>query len=692
MKRKELANMTDKVLKRYLLWLPGVLMVCAVGTSFINQHLFSKSLIASVISGIEDQYIAMRKVEVEERVETTLKMLDVIRQGNELAEDDAIPEALFDKTMASFQLLNEGNDEYIFVIDRNKEFVVHRNSDNLFKNNVDNDLVHYIYQSAINGVSWVEYSDKAFNKRSSDSDAQKITHIRYVGDWDIVLGSGELLNNIKNYSESEAKMVKGLILDQKSNQNLFHILVFIVFAGIIYYLRSITAKKLYAYKSTIEEKLIQIKQKDKEIAFRSLYNDVTGLPNRKATSDYIDNLCLLDKGEEYQLQLIDIVDFQKVNNQYGFSVGDRVLRQVTSALEELKDETMFVGHVSADQFVVICQKSAGSCIDFEKQTETFEKFDICGEMISLRVRNAVVNFKNRNILGSIIVRNGELAMKYAKASNLFNVIYSPFMSKSSERHFKISNLLDLAVENQEFYVHYQPQVSTLNGKIIGVEALVRWDNVELGRVAPLDFIPIAEKKGIIGKISDLVITQACKDIQSISPNGEGALTLSVNISPNQLMSKGFVENTISIIQATGIDSNRVVFEITEGTFLNDIPGTVAVIEQLKAIGIRFSIDDFGTGYSSLSYLSKLPVDELKIDKSFINDLVEDEDAYSLVKSILAVASIKQLTIVAEGVETKEQSKILSDLACHLLQGYYFSRPVDLENLSKKIRENLKTKS
>ncbi|MEX3070528.1 hypothetical protein AB3Y13_01805 [Vibrio alginolyticus] len=165
MKRKELANMTDKVLKRYLLWLPGVLMVCAVGTSFINQHLFSKSLIASVISGIEDQYIAMRKVEVEERVETTLKMLDVIRQGNELAEDDAIPEALFDKTMASFQLLNEGNDEYIFVIDRNKEFVVHRNSDNLFKNNVDNDLVHYIYQSAINGVSWVEYSDKAFNKR-----------------------------------------------------------------------------------------------------------------------------------------------------------------------------------------------------------------------------------------------------------------------------------------------------------------------------------------------------------------------------------------------------------------------------------------------------------------------------------------------------------------------------------------------
>ncbi len=692
MKRKELANMTDKVLKRYLLWLPSVLMVCAVGTSFINQHLFSKSVIASVVSGIEEQYIEMRKVEVEERVETTLKMLDVIRQGNELTEGDIIPETLFNKTMSSFQLLNEGTDDYIFVIDKNKKFVVHRNSDNLFKNDLDDELIHYIYQSAINGVSWVEYNDNAFNNRSSDAEAQKITHIRYVEDWDIVLGSGELLNDIKNHSESEAKMVKDLILDQESNQNLFHIFVFIIFSGIIYYLRSITAKKLYAYKSTIEEKLIQIEEKDKEIAFRSLYNDVTGLPNRKATSDYIDNLCLLDKGEEYQLQLIDIVDFQKVNNQYGFSVGDRVLRQVTSALEELKDETMFVGHVSADQFAIICQKSAGTCIDFEKQTEAFEKFDICGEMISLRVRNAVVNFKNRNILGSIIVRNGELAMKYAKINNLFNVNYSPFMSKSSERHFKISNLLDLAIENQEFYVHYQPQVSTLNGKIIGVEALVRWDNVELGRVAPLDFIPIAEKKGIIGKISDLVITQACKDIQSISPNGEGALTLSVNISPNQLMSKGFVESTIAIIRSTGIDSSRIVFEITEGTFLNDIPGTVAVIEQLKALGIRFSIDDFGTGYSSLSYLSKLPVDELKIDKSFINDLVEDEDAYSLVKSILAVASIKQLTIVAEGVETKEQSQILSDLACHLLQGYYFSRPVDVENLSKKIRENLKTKS
>lgn len=689
MKPKELAKMTDKVLQRYLLWLPSILMVCAIGTSFINQQLFSNNLIASVIKNVEQQYIDMRKAEVVERVDTTIKMLDVIRQSNGLAKGDVIPTDLFNKTMNSFQLLNENNDGYIFVINKSKKFVVHRNSDNLFRDNIDDKVVHYIYQSAINGASWVEYSDKAFNNRTSDVEAQKITHIRYVEDWDVVLGSGELLHDIKNYSESEAKMVTDLVLDEKSNQNLFHILVFIIFAGIIYYLKSITANKLYEYKLAIEEKLVQLEEKDKEIAFRSLYNDVTGLPNRKATSDYIDNLCLQEKGEEYQLQLIDIVDFQKVNNQYGFAVGDRLLRQITSALEDLKDETMFVGHVSADQFVVICQKSVGSCIDFERQTEVFEKFDVCGEMISLRVRNAVVNFKNRNILGSIIVRNGELAMKYAKANNLFNVNYSPFMSKSSERHFKISNLLDFAIENKEFYVHYQPQVSTLNGKIIGVEALVRWDNVELGRVAPLDFIPIAEKKGIIGKISDLVLTQACKDIQSISPNGEDALTLSVNISPNQLMSKGFVESTIETIQSTGIDSNRIVFEITEGTFLNDIPGTVAVIEQLKAVGIKFSIDDFGTGYSSLSYLSKLPVDEVKIDKSFINDLVEDEDAYNLVKSILAVASIKQLTIVAEGVETKEQSQILSDLACHLLQGYYFSRPVDVENLTKKIRDNLK---
>ncbi len=690
MKRVELAKMTDKVLKRYLLWLPSALMVCAIGTSFINQHLFSKSLMASVIASVEEQYIDMRKAEVEERVETTLKMLDVIRQGNGLAENEAIPDELFQKTMRSFQLLNEDNDNYIFVIDNNKKFVVHKNVDNLFKRNIDDELVHYIYQSAINGVSWVEYSDKAFNHRAVNAEAQKITHIRYIEDWDIVLGSGELLHDIKAYSESEAKIVTDLILDQKSNQNLFHIFVFIVFSLIIYYLRTITAKKLFQYKSSIEEKLVQIEEKDKEIAFRSLYNDVTGLPNRKATSDYIDNLCLQEKGNEYQLQIIDIVDFQKVNNQYGFAVGDRVLRQMTSALDELKDETMFVGHVSADQFVIICQKSTGSCIEFEKQNEAFEKFDVCGEMISLRVRNAIVDFKNRNILGSIIVRNGELALKYAKANNLFNVTYSPFMSKSSERHFKISNLLDYALENNEFYVHYQPQVSTLNGKIIGVEALVRWDNVELGRVAPLDFIPIAEKKGVIGKISDLVLKQACKDIQSISPNDdEDALTLSVNISPNQLVGKGFVENTIDIISSTGIDAHRIVFEITEGTFLNDIPGTVAIIEKLKAFGIKFSIDDFGTGYSSLSYLSKLPVDEVKIDKSFINDLVEDEDAYNLVKSILAVASIKQLTIVAEGVETQEQSQILADLACHLLQGYYFSRPVDVENLTKKIRENIK---
>lgn len=304
------------------------------------------------------------------------------------------------------------------------------------------------------------------------------------------------------------------------------------------------------------------------------------------------------------------------------------------------------------------------------------------------MRNSLVNFKNRNILGSIIVRNAELAMKYIKANNVFTVTYSSFMSLTSERHFKISNLLNTALDNNEFYIHYQPQVSSLSGKIIGVEALIRWENEELGQISPTDFIPIAEKKGIIGDICDFVINRACADIQEISPNGENALTISVNISPSQLMSKGFVENTMRTINQTGIDPHRLVFEITEGTFLGDVPGTVVIIEQLKAFGIKFSIDDFGTGYSSLSYLSKLPVDEIKIDKSFINDLAKDEDAYKLVKSIFAVANIKELTIVAEGVETQEQSQILTNLACHLLQGYYFSKPVGFKELLNTINENI----
>lgn len=236
-------------------------MVCAIGTSFINQQLFSNNLIASVITSVEEQYIAMRKAEVVERVDTTIKMLDVIRQSNGLADGDIIPTGLFNKTMNSFQLLNENNDGYIFVINKNKNFVVHRNSDNLFRDDIDDKVVHYIYQSAINGASWVEYSDKAFNNRKSDAEAQKITHIRYVEDWDVVLGSGELLHDIKNYSESEAKLVTDLVLDEKSNQNLFHILVFIIFAGIIYYLKNITSQKLYEYKSAIEENLSRLKRR-----------------------------------------------------------------------------------------------------------------------------------------------------------------------------------------------------------------------------------------------------------------------------------------------------------------------------------------------------------------------------------------------------------------------------------------------
>ena len=227
---------------------------------------------------------------------------------------------------------------------------------------------------------------------------------------------------------------------------------------------------------------------------------------------------------------------------------------------------------------------------------------------------------------------------------------------------------------------YQPQINAATGLIYGVEALVRWYNPKLGHVSPVEFIQVAEDVGIINDIGNFVIKKSLQDILQFNNRSNTQLHLSINISPKQLMEPDFVSNVINLTNEMAVDNRLITLEITENVLINDLAKVQPVLQSIRNSGMKLSLDDFGTGYSSLSYLSNLPIDEIKIDRSFIDKLLTNDQSESLVKTIIAIGQFCDLTVIAEGVETKEQYDHLRHYRCDLVQGYYFDRPLSLAAL------------
>lgn len=230
---------------------------------------------------------------------------------------------------------------------------------------------------------------------------------------------------------------------------------------------------------------------------------------------------------------------------------------------------------------------------------------------------------------------------------------------------------------------YQPQINTRNVKIQSVEALARWNNPKLGSISPDVFINLAERTGLIIDIGLFIFRKACEDILATSPNGHGAINVSINISPKQLVDINFVESVTQIVSEVGIDIHRITLEITENLVLQDLKMTAIILNELKALKFGISLDDFGTGYSSLSYLNELPITEIKIDRCFINNINSSKQSNALVKAIFAISEAYNISVVAEGVEEKRQFLTLKSYRCDLIQGYYFDKPLTVEQLQQK---------
>ena len=421
------------------------------------------------------------------------------------------------------------------------------------------------------------------------------------------------------------------------------------------------------------------------------YSDaLTGLPNRlNFTERLAQGIARAEqKGDALAVLFLDLDRFKFVNDTMGHEAGDELLAQIAQRIRRCVRADDCVSRLGGDEFTVLLDDLPSPAIAASVAQNICRAISapmmLKGQEMVLTASIGIGIYPSDGEDGSSLLRHAETAMYRAKQGNSGFCYYQPEMELAVCDRLKIENDLRRALERHEITVFYQPVVAADSGETVGVEALVRWLHPEQGLISPLSFIPIAEETGLILPIGEYVLRTACQQIRNWLDMGAQPLHVAVNLSVKQLEQPDLLGMVRDILDETGLPPSALVLEITESVLVNRERNTLKVLDDLRALGIRLSIDDFGTGYSSLSYLKHLPTDNLKIDRSFIQDIPGDEDAVAIVTGIMALAHSLRLTVIAEGVETAEQKATLARLNCDCLQGFYFSRPLPAEVIETRL--------
>lgn len=443
-----------------------------------------------------------------------------------------------------------------------------------------------------------------------------------------------------------------------------------------------------------------IKKTEERLEHLAHHDSLTNLPNRSLFGDRLMQAIALARRNKKMmaLMLLDLDRFKEVNDTLGHRLGDQLLIEVSRRLKSRLRESDTIARLGGDEFAVIISDIG----DIEKAAQVAqhfmdalsESFEIEGHEIFITTSIGITIYPADSDDREILLKNADTAMYYAKSRgrNNFQFFTSEMNSRIIEKLF-IESKLRHALENEEFQLYFQPQVEAETGCIVGMEALLRWVNPELGDMAPSRFIPIAEDTGLIIPIGEWVMQEACRQAMSWLEEGVPILNLSVNLSARQFHKQTIIGTISCILKETGFDPQHLELEITESVIMQDVDENIQTLRSLKELGLRLSIDDFGTGYSSLNYLKRFPIDVLKIDRSFVMDIANDPDDSSVVSAIIALAHSLNLKVIAEGVETAEQLAFLKERGCNEMQGYYFSKPLPghkVKDLFKKITEPVQT--
>ncbi|TSA51015.1 MAG: bifunctional diguanylate cyclase/phosphodiesterase [Nitrosomonadales bacterium] len=425
----------------------------------------------------------------------------------------------------------------------------------------------------------------------------------------------------------------------------------------------------------------------------AFFDQVTGLANRAQLEDKLNQAIQLARRNQRKFAVIflDLDHFKHVNDSLTHLIGDQVLQTVAQRIQSVVRESDVVARFGGDEFVIGLiepRKIEDAAVVAQKLLEAVaEPVEIGEHTLHLTTSIGISVFPDDADTVDLLIRAADLAMYQAKASGRNRFGYYTAELNDRVRHVReLERHMRLALQREEFVLHYQAKVDTNSGCIVGAEALIRWHSAELGFVSPADFIPLAEETGLMLPIGTWVLRHACEQISRWQTEGLAVVPIAVNISGVQLRHADFMANLKAQLLTSSLSSSLVELEITESMLMDDAEAAMILLQNLRELGFRLSIDDFGTGYSSFSYLTRLPISTLKIDRSFVLDLPDQANAAAVASAIIGMAKNLALKTVAEGVETPEQAAYLKQQGCDQIQGYLFSKPLPADDFAVLLRE------
>lgn len=444
-------------------------------------------------------------------------------------------------------------------------------------------------------------------------------------------------------------------------------------------------------RERLETQTYLLQQSEERLHQLAYYDMLTGLPNRLQFNKHFQDMILLYSGTEQPIAIMfaDINRFKQINDTLGHSVGDILLQKAAERFEAATQDYCTVFRLGGDEFVFVGQFDDEAAMRNTAQSicRSFDApVNIDGTALFLSVSVGISIFPQDGGDLDTIVRNADIAMYSAKeqGDGCYR-FFKPNLKTALTEKMQLENGLHHALLENQFSLNYQPKINALTGELCGIEALIRWKHPELGMVPPDRFIPLAEQSGFIFEIDSWVFREACRQNKAWQDTGLQKICVSVNISGRHFDQGNLIEMIVNVLEETGLEAQYVSLELTESVFMQNMEQVIERIIHLRKLGIYISIDDFGTGYSSLNQLRRLPISDVKLDRSFISDIANDEKKSSIVKAIIELVHSMNMKVVAEGVETLAESQLCTDLQCDELQGYLFSKPLPPEEFEQMLR-------
>lgn len=442
----------------------------------------------------------------------------------------------------------------------------------------------------------------------------------------------------------------------------------------------------YNELSAMHEELLtneeQLRNNYNRIEYLAYHDILTNLPNKLAFTDRVNGTLSLSPGSNklHAVYFVDLDNFKTINDTLGHDYGDNLLSQTAEQLLSLITSDDILARAGGDEFLIFREN-----LDIEEEATDFaarvidvfrKPFNLNGEIAYVSMSIGIAIYPKNGTQTNSLIKNADIAMYKSKdtGKNKYT-LFDKSMEDELNRNTVILEVLRGAVRNNEIYVKYQPQVNINSNKIIGFEALMRIESVKLGTLSPCEFIPIAEESGLIVELGEWILWEACRFNRSLIDLGYPPYIVSVNISSVQINRAGFVNMLDHVLKETGLPPNYLELEITESTIVSSLANAVALLNSLQDLGVRISLDDFGTGYSSLNYLTSMPINTLKIDKSFIDNISRDEKDSLIAEAIIQLAHSIEVEVIAEGAEYDEQLYVLKNKKCDMVQGYIYSKPL-----------------